>query len=141
MQPRLPFLETLQFLDLSKLMNDNMHHDLGWPAVPNKLPSYNPKFEGKSSEDLQDHMMTFHLWFLSNSLNYDSIRLFLFQCTLTRGIDKWYIELMRGKYSMFSDLAMFSLNHFQLHVWYDVRTKLFTNFVQDNAMYISNHIR
>jgi hypothetical protein len=50
-QPRLPFLETLHFPDLSKLMNDPIHHDPSWPAVPTKLPSDIPKFEGKSGED------------------------------------------------------------------------------------------
>jgi hypothetical protein len=29
--PRLPFLATLNFPDLSKLMNDLVHHDPSWP--------------------------------------------------------------------------------------------------------------
>jgi hypothetical protein len=47
MQPRLPFLETLHFPDLSKLMNDLIHHDPSWPVVPTKLPSDIPKLKGK----------------------------------------------------------------------------------------------
>jgi hypothetical protein len=122
-QPRLPFLETLHFPYFSKLMNDLIHHDLSWPMVPTKLPLDIPKFEGKSGEDPQDHVMMFHLWCSSNSLNDDSIWLRLFQCTLTGGATKWYIELERSKYAMFGDLAMVFLNHFQLPVWYDVGTK------------------
>jgi hypothetical protein len=140
-QPRLPFLETLHFPDLSKLMNDPIHHDPSWPMVPTKLPSDIPKFEGKSGEDPQDHVTTFHLWCSSNSLNDDSIRLCLFQRTLTGGTSKWYIELERGKYSTFEDLAMVFLNHFQLPVWYDAGTKLLANFEQDNATHISDHIQ
>jgi hypothetical protein len=136
-QPRLPFLETLHFPDLSKLMNDPIHHDPSWPVVPTKLPSDIPKFEGKSGEDPQDHVTTFHLWCSSNSLNDDSIHLHLFQCTLTGGATKWYIELERVRYTMFGDLAMVFLNHFQLPVRYDVGTKLLANFEQDKAMHIS----
>jgi hypothetical protein len=36
-QPRLPFLATLNFLYLSTLMNDPMHHGLTWPPIPTKL--------------------------------------------------------------------------------------------------------
>ena len=50
-QPRLRFLTTLNLLDLSRLMNDPVSHDLAWPADPNKLPSDIPKFEGKPGED------------------------------------------------------------------------------------------
>jgi hypothetical protein len=113
----------------------------GWPAVPTKLPSDIPKFEGKSGEDPQDHVMTFHLWCSSNSLNDDSIHLCLFQCTLTGGTAKWYIELEREKYMTFGDLAMVFLNHFQLPIRYDVGTKLLANFEQDKATHISDHIQ
>ena len=50
-RPRLPFLATLNFLDLSKLMNDPVHHDLTWPLASIKLPFHIPKFEGKTRED------------------------------------------------------------------------------------------
>jgi hypothetical protein len=58
-----------------------------------------------------------------------------------RGTSKWYIELERGKYLTFGDLAMVFLNHFQLLVWYDAGTKLLANFEQDKATHIFDHIQ
>jgi hypothetical protein len=72
-QPRLPFLETLHFPDLSRLLNDLICHDLRWPPMLTKFPLDIPKFEGKPGEDPGDHVMTFHLWCSSNSLKDDSI--------------------------------------------------------------------
>ena len=95
-QPRLPFLETLNLPDLSILMNDPVSHDPAWPTVPTNLPSNIPKFEGKVGEDPSEYVTTFYLWCSSNSLHNDSIHLRLFQCTLTKPIVKWYIELPRG---------------------------------------------
>jgi hypothetical protein len=95
-QPRLPFLATLNMIDLSKLMNNHMHHDLSCPSIPTKLPSDIPKFEGRTSEDPGDHVTTFHLWYSLNSLNDNSIWLRLSQRTLTGVSRKWYIELPRG---------------------------------------------
>jgi len=59
-QPRLPFLEALNFVDISKFMNDPMCYDLTCPPVPTKLPLDIPKFEGKASEDHDEHIMIFH---------------------------------------------------------------------------------
>ena len=95
-QPKLPFLVTLNLLDLSKLTNDPVSYDPAWPAVPMKLPSNIPKFEGKPGEEPSEHVTTFHLWCSSNSLHEDSICLRLFQRTLTGPTMKWYIELPRG---------------------------------------------
>ena len=67
--PRLPFLATLNLLDLSRLTNDHVAHDPACPAVPTKLPSDIPKFEGKPGEDLSEHVTTFNLWCSSNSLH------------------------------------------------------------------------
>ena len=78
-QTHLPFFTTLNLPDLSKLINDSVHHDATWPPVPIKLPSDIPKFEGKTGEDVGAHITTFHLWCSSNSLNDDFIRLRLFQ--------------------------------------------------------------
>jgi hypothetical protein len=50
-QPRLPFLFTLNFPDLYKLMNEPVCHDPTWPPIPTKLPSDIPKSEGKNGED------------------------------------------------------------------------------------------
>ena len=93
-------------------MNDTMSHNLAWPIVPNKLPSDIPKFEGKAGEDPGEHVTTFHLWCSSNSLHDDSVCLRLFQRTLTGPVVKWYIELSRGAYTMFDDLALTFLIHF-----------------------------
>jgi hypothetical protein len=123
-QPRLPFLATLNLLDLSKLMNDPVSHDPTWPLVPTKLPSDIPKFEGKNGEDPGDHVTTFYLWCSSNSLNDDSIRLRLFQRTLIGVATKWYIELPRGAYGTFSQLVMVFHNHFQLPIRYDAGLEL-----------------
>ena len=39
-QPRLPFLTTLNLLDLLRLMNDLVSHDPAWPVVPNKPQTF-----------------------------------------------------------------------------------------------------
>ena len=106
----------LNLPDLSRLMNDAVSHDSAWIAIPNKIPSDIPKFEGKVGEDLSEHVTTFHLWCSSNSLHEDSTRLRLFQRTLTGPTTKWYIELPRGAYVLFHDLAMTFLNHFKLPI-------------------------
>jgi hypothetical protein len=67
-QPKLPFLEMLHLPDLSRLLNDPICHDLCWPPMPTKFPSDIPKFKGKTGEDPNDHVTTFHLCLLSNSL-------------------------------------------------------------------------
>jgi hypothetical protein len=67
-QPKLPFLATLHFPDLSRLLNDPICHDPRWPPMPTKFPSDILKFEGKPNEDPGDHVTTFHLWCSSNSL-------------------------------------------------------------------------
>jgi hypothetical protein len=43
-QPKLPFLETLHFLDLTRFLNDSICHDLCWPPMPMKLSSDISKF-------------------------------------------------------------------------------------------------
>jgi hypothetical protein len=88
-----PFLATLDLPDLSRILNDPIRHSPQWPAIPAKLPSDIPKFDGKPGEDPNNHVMTFHLWCSSNSLMDDSIRLHIFQRTLTGSAAKWYIEL------------------------------------------------
>ena len=50
-QPRLPFLDTLNLPNLSKLTNDLVSHDSMWPVVAAKLPSDIPKFVGKNGEE------------------------------------------------------------------------------------------
>jgi hypothetical protein len=137
---QLPFLATLDLPDLSRLTNDPIHHSPGWPTIPAKLPSDIPKFDGKSGEDPNNHVMTFHLWCSSNSLMDDSIRLRLFQRTLTGSAAKWYIELPRASFYDFNSLAMSFLTHFQLPIRYETGTELLTSLRQTTSIHISDHI-
>ena len=77
----------------------------------------------------------------SNSLNHDSVRLRLFQCTLTGPTEKWYIEFPGGTYTSFNHLAITFLNHFQLPVRYDAGTEVLSTFLQDKATHIYDHIQ
>jgi hypothetical protein len=122
-------------------MNDPVHHDSLWPPLPTKLPSNIPKFEGKTGEDSSDHVTTFNLWCLSNSLNDDSICLRLFPCTLMGVATKWYIDIRGGTYRNFNQIVLFFLNHFQFSVCYDVGIELLSAFRQDKATHISDHIQ
>ena len=61
-QPGIPLLATLNLPNLSILKNDHVSHNPAWPAVPNKLPSDIPKFDGKTGEYPNEHVTTFHLW-------------------------------------------------------------------------------
>ena len=108
--------------------------------IPHKLPSEIPKFNGNHGEDPSTHVMTYHLWCSSNSLNDDSVRLRLFQRTLIGLAAKWYIELPRGSFDNFTTLATVFLTHFQLPIRYETGTELLTNFKQSNATHISDHI-
>ena len=139
-QPHIPFLATLNLPDFSKLMNDPVSHDPTWPPVPTKLSSDIPKFEGKNGEAHGDLVTTFHLCCSSNSLNHDSIRLRLFQCTVIGIASQWYIELPRGTYGSFQQLVLAFLNHFQLPVRYDVGLELLSTLRQGFDTHISDHI-
>jgi hypothetical protein len=137
---QLPFLATLDLPDLSGILNDPIRHSPQWPAIPAKLPSDIPKFNGKVGEDPNNHVMNFHLWCSSNSLIDDSIRLRLFQRTLTGVAAKWYIELPQGFFSDFNTLAMAFLTHYELPIRYDTRTEILTSFKQRSGTHISDHI-
>jgi hypothetical protein len=71
--PQMPYLDSLNILDLTKLTNDPILYNLAWPTIPTKLPSDIPKFEGKLGDDPTNHIMTFHLWFSSNNITDNSI--------------------------------------------------------------------
>jgi hypothetical protein len=111
---QMPYLASLNILDLTKLTNDPILHDATWPAMPTKLPLDIPKFEGKAGDDPANHVMTFHLWCSSNSIMDDSIRLRLFQRTLTGPSTKWYVEEKSGSHTTFESLAKAFLTFFQL---------------------------
>ena len=133
-------MATLELPDLHRLTNDPIAYAHWWPAIPHKLPSDIPKFNGNPGEDPSNHVMTFHLWCSSNTLNDDSIRLRLFQRTLTGPAAKWYIELPRASFDNFSSLATTFLTHFQLPIRYETGTEILTNFKQTTATHISDHI-
>ena len=76
-------------------------------------------FEGKVGEDPGAHATTFHLWCSSNSLNEDSVRLRLFQRTLTSTPAKWYIELRSIVFGtcLVHSLATFSFRFNMISEW------------------------
>lgn len=137
---QLRFLATLELPDVSRLNNDPILHLLYWPPVPTKVHSDCPKFEGKSKEDPQAHMMAYHLLCSSNLYVNNSIHLQLFQRTLTGDARKWYIKLPRGTYNDINSLAMAFLTHFQLLVCYETDTDMLTSLKQDTTTHIFDHI-
>ena len=108
--------------------------------MPAKLPLDIPKFEGKAGECPQNHIITFHLWCLSNSIVDDSIRLRLFPCTFIGVATKWYIELPHAKYPDFNSLAFMFLQYFQLPVRYNERVEILLSYHQNTATHITDHI-
>jgi hypothetical protein len=137
---QLLFLVTLDLPELSRLTNDPIFHSPIWPVIPAKLPSDIPKSDGKSGEDPNNHVMTFHLWCSSNSLMDDFVHLHLFQRTLTGSTTKWYIELPHASFHDFNSLAMYFLTHFQLPIRYETGTELLNSLRQTDSMHISDHI-
>jgi hypothetical protein len=137
---QLPFIATLDLLDLSRLTNDPILHSPFWLVIPTRLPSDIPKFDGKPGEDMNNHVMKFHLWFSSNSFMNESIRLHLFHHTLMGSAMKWYIELQRRHFQDFNFLAMDFLTHFQLPIRYKNKTKILTSLHYTNSVHISYHI-
>jgi hypothetical protein len=130
----------LDLLDLSSILNDPTFHSSYWSFILAKLPSDIPNFDGRSGEDPNNHGMTFHLWCSSNFLMDDSIRLRLFQRTLTSSTTKWYIEFPQGFLNDFNILSMYFLTHYQLSIRYDKGTKILSSFKQFSSTHISNHI-
>lgn len=102
---QLPFVDTLDFLDLNQLTNNPIAHSPWWLIIPTKFPYDIPKCNGNLGEDLSMHIMKYHLWCSSNSLKYDSIRIHLFQRMLTGTTAKWYIELPRASFHDFNTLV------------------------------------
>ena len=70
----------------------------------------------------------------------DSIRLWLFQQTLTGTATKWYIELPQHSFVDFGSLETIFLTHFQLPICYEMGTDLLTSLWQNTSTYISDHI-
>ena len=137
---KLPFLATLELPYLSKLMNDPIRHQFAWPPVLVKIPTDIPKFDGKTGEDLANHITTYHMWCVSNSVLDDSIKLLLFPRTLTHNATKWFIELLSTSFFDFQSLAIAFLTHFQLSIWYEMGTEILSSLRQNTATHISDHI-
>ena len=139
--PLLPFMAGLSLSDFSKLINDPIQHDLGWPVMPTKFPSNIPKFEGNDGEDPTNHICSFHMWCSSNSITDDSIHLQLFQHMLTGDTAKWYVDHASASHSTFATLAKVFQSYFQLPLRYDTGTELLTTFRQNSATRLSNHVQ
>jgi hypothetical protein len=92
--------------------------------MPTKIPSDIAKFEGKVGDDPANHIMTFHLWCSSNSIMDNSVRLRLFQHTLTGPSAKWYVEEKSGSHVTFESLAKSFFTIFQLPIHHDNDLKL-----------------
>ena len=140
MNTPLPFLATLKLPNLFKLTNDPIMHHPSQPPVPIKIPIDNPKFEGKTRDDPTSHITNYHLWCVSNSMVYDSIKLHLFPYTLTGNAAKWFIELPTSSFRDFGSFTMVFLTHFQLPICYETGTDLLTSLSQNTTTHISDHI-
>jgi hypothetical protein len=137
---QLLFLATLDLPDLCRILNDPILHSPYCPVIPTKLPSNIPKFDSRSGEDPNNHVMKFHIWCLSNSLMDYSIRLRIFQCTLMGSTTKWYIEFLQGFLNDFNTLAMAFLTHYQWPIQCEVGTKILSSFKQSSSTHIYDHI-
>jgi hypothetical protein len=136
----MPYLASLNILDLTKLTNDPILHDPTWPNMPTKLPSNILKFEGKPEEYPTNHVMTFHLWCYSNNIMDDSICLRLFQRNLTGSSTKWYVDEKSGSHVTSESLAKAFLSLLQLLVRHDTGLEIISEFKQTTANHISDHI-
>ena len=70
----------------------------------------------------------------------NSIRLRLFQHTLTGTTTKWYIELPQAKYLDFKSLAFMFLQYFEIPVCCDDDVEIFLSCHQNTATHITNRI-
>jgi len=134
-----PFIATLEFPNFTKLMNDPILHHPAWPLVPFKIPIDIPKFDGKSREEPTNHITPFHLWCVSNFMLDDSIKLWLFPCTLTGNASEWFIKLPTTSFSDFSTLAIDFLTHFQLPIKYKIGTYFLASLRQNTTTYFQSH--
>lgn len=137
--PMLPFMVGLSLLYLNELVNDPIHHDVGWSSMLTKLPSHIPKVEGIDGEDPTNHVWSFHMWCFSNSITNDSIRLWLFQCMLTGDATKLYVDEHSTSHSIFMMLYKSFLSYFWLPLQYNIDTELLTTFHQSSATHLSHY--
>jgi hypothetical protein len=90
----------------------------GLQCPPNYLWTYQSLKE-RVGDDHANHVMEFHLWCSSNIIMDDSIRLQLFQRTLTGPLAKWYVEEKSGSHTTFESLAKEFLTFFQLPIFHN----------------------
>jgi hypothetical protein len=136
----MPYFSSLNIPNLSKFSNDPILHDPTWPAMPTKLLSDIPKFEGKAGEDPANHIMTFHLWCSSKTIMDNSVHLRLFQHTLTSPSTKWYVDEKLESPVTFESLAKTFLNFFKLRSHRDNGLELLSDFKQTSTTDIDDHI-
>ena len=70
----------------------------------------------------------------------ESIRIRLFQRTLTGAAAKWYIDLPQAKHPDFNSLAFMFLQCFQLPIRYDEGVEILLSCRQSTATHITDHI-
>ena len=135
-------VQGLQHMEKSqpKASNNPIRHNLSWPSILVKLPSDIPKFDGNQGDDPKNHVMTFHLWCSLNSLMDDSVRLSIFQRTLTGMAATCHIELPQHSFVDFSSLETVFLTHFQLPIHYEMGTDILNSLCQNTSTHISDHI-
>ena len=70
----------------------------------------------------------------------ESVRLVLFQRTLTSAGSEWYIKLSQASYPYFNSLAFMFLQYFQLLVRYNVGVEILLSCRETTTTHITNHI-
>ena len=70
----------------------------------------------------------------------DSVKLWLFQWTLTGIATKWYIELPQHLFVDFGLLETVFPTHFKLPIHYEMGTNILNSLWQNTSTHISDHI-
>jgi hypothetical protein len=130
----------LDLPNFSRLRNHPISHNPSWMVMLANIPFNIMKFNEEPREEPSTHIMTYHLWRSSNSLMDDSVRLRLFQISLTQATTKWYIESKVGSFKRFNDMSMAFLMHNQFPIHYDIGTYLLNSMHQYNSTHIYDHI-
>jgi hypothetical protein len=138
--PSMPYLASINIIDLTKLMNDPILHDRTWPNIPTKLPYDILKFEGKHGEYPANHIMYFHLWCSSNSIMEYFFLLQLFQITLIGPSSKWYVDEKVGSHSTFESLVKAFLYLFQILVCHETGLEILSKLKIALAIHIADDI-
>ena len=138
--PCFPYMQGLNLLDLSKLINNPITQYVACPAMLTKLPSYIPKFEGSVGEDTTNGFMAFHICCSLKNITKDSNHLWLFQRTLMGPATKWYMNDPIRTYTTIEWIDKEFLSFFQLPIHHNTRLELFTKLHQPTSTHIADHI-